>query len=502
MAKYYRANNKKGYLNARVLPSDTQLELQDIDYGGGAKERGIPTIASELMRLVIWGVQYPNPSADPDREIISATWSGVGQVFNITRAQEGTEAGDHYVGDNIALLFTADMSREILIFEEFENSPDGSIAYTDDTDEDGEMEVIALLPDDEVSEEGYMKILVSGGIGEVPFWQFAFADEVGATKALDVAPDYTVSPFYMGTDESPSGNDLFEIDSNWNKLNEEQEGEAVSGILDIVVQPSTGRIIVVGTVTKIYESDWTHIGNIAGASTLLIDPDDDDYIYCSGGGGISKYKISTQVEQWSNTDYSAYGACISSATGKLYISGIIGDGINEIDRTTGVHVRNLEIARGHGRIAYHNEYIYATGSRQSSKSFWKYNETTGVLAASYDTGEGTNRVIIFGSKIFVCGQRTNSYNPAGGITGYKTIFRFNDFLQLERAYDDGNTVYWLNDMGLDLSKNYLVVTAKKAVDENSITANIRWFNSDLVLRNHALIYDATSTCVVTAYAEK
>jgi len=151
MAKYYRANNKKGYLNARVLPSDTQLELQDIDYGGGAKERGIPTIASELMRLVIWGVQYPNPSADPDREIISATWSGVGQVFNITRAQEGTEAGDHYVGDNIALLFTADMSREILIFEEFENSPDGSIAYTDDTDEDGEMEVIALLPDDEVS---------------------------------------------------------------------------------------------------------------------------------------------------------------------------------------------------------------------------------------------------------------------------------------------------------------------------------------------------------------
>lgn len=151
MAKYYRANNKKGYLNARIIPSDTQLELQNIDYGGGAKDRNIPTIADKLMRLVIWGIQYPNPSADPDREIISATWSGTTQIFDIIRAQEGTDAGEHYTGDNVALLFTAGMSREILIFEDFEESIPGSIAYTDDTDEDGEMEVLALPPDNEIS---------------------------------------------------------------------------------------------------------------------------------------------------------------------------------------------------------------------------------------------------------------------------------------------------------------------------------------------------------------
>ena len=182
MAKYYRANNKCGYLATRLLPAESQVELQDLDYGGGTKDRNIPTIADKLMRLVIWGIQYPSPSADPDREIVSAVWSGSGQIFDITRAQEDTEAGEHYAGDNIALLFTADMSREILIFEDFENSPEGSVAYTEDTDVDGNMEVLALSPDDEVSEEGYKKILCSAGLGLPPYWQFAFDAEIGALK--------------------------------------------------------------------------------------------------------------------------------------------------------------------------------------------------------------------------------------------------------------------------------------------------------------------------------
>lgn len=183
MSKYYKENNKRGYLNARITPSATQLELQVIGYGGGAKDRNIPTIADKLMRLVIWGIQYPNPSAAPDREIVSAIWSGSGQVFNIVRAQEGTEAGDHYVGDNVALLLTADLTREILIFENFENSPDGSIAYIDDEDVDGNNEVGNLLPDDEVSEEGYRKILTTGGaVNKLPYWQFVWADEVGGIK--------------------------------------------------------------------------------------------------------------------------------------------------------------------------------------------------------------------------------------------------------------------------------------------------------------------------------
>jgi hypothetical protein len=181
---FYRANNKRGYLNARMVPSDSQMELQVIDYGGGAKDRNIPTHAADkLMQLVIWGIQYPNPSAAADREIVSAEWDA-GQVFDIVRAQEGTEAHDHYIGDNVALLLTAEMTREILILSDFTETPEGSIAYTEDTDvpPDGTMEVIHLLPDDEVSDEGYKKILVSGGPGEPPYWQFCWAMEVGGKK--------------------------------------------------------------------------------------------------------------------------------------------------------------------------------------------------------------------------------------------------------------------------------------------------------------------------------
>ena len=192
MAKYYRANNKRGYLNARITSFDSQLELQVIDYGGGAKDRNIPTISGKLMRLVIWGIQYPNPSADPNKEIVSAEWSGSGQVFDIVRAQEGTEATEHYIGDNIALLFTAGMSREILVFEDFENSKFGSIAYSEDVDVDGEMEVLNLPPDNEVSEEGYRKVLTSDREGEHPYWEFVWEPEVGAVKAGYSTRDYIV----------------------------------------------------------------------------------------------------------------------------------------------------------------------------------------------------------------------------------------------------------------------------------------------------------------------
>lgn len=180
----HRANYKKGYLEVVLNIGDTQMTLQDIDYGGGAQDRNIPAVADITMRLVIWGVQYPNPGNDPNREIVTAVWSGAGTVFNITRAQEGSEESTHYIGDNVALLFTADMSREVLIFDDMLTAEDGSIGYLEDTDGDGDMEVQPLEPDGEVSDpEGYSKILVTGGPGAAPYWQFAFATEVGAIRA-------------------------------------------------------------------------------------------------------------------------------------------------------------------------------------------------------------------------------------------------------------------------------------------------------------------------------
>lgn len=177
----YRENYKRGYLQSILSASALSITLETT---AGYTIRDIPAIIGETMRLVIWGVQYPNPSADPNHEIVTATWTGSGQVFTIIRAQEDTTASIHYIGDNVALLLTADMSKEILIFADLENADIGSIGYTDDVDLDGDMEVVPLAPDDEVSDpEGYRKVLVSGGATSYyPYWQFCWADEVGGIR--------------------------------------------------------------------------------------------------------------------------------------------------------------------------------------------------------------------------------------------------------------------------------------------------------------------------------
>lgn len=308
-------------------------------------------------------------------------------------------------------------------------------------------------------------------------------------------------PLYVGTDEAPAGNDLFETNYSGNKIYQSKEGHATNGIYDIVVQPSTNRIIVAGVAAKIYESDWTEVASFpTSASKMLVDPDDDEYIYLAGAGGISKYDIATQTLQWSNTDYSAYGVCISEDSGKLYVCGIIGEGINEVNRDTGVHVRNLETARGHGSIEYYKAHLFATGSRQTAKSVWKYNEVSGNVISSYDTGGGTHKIIIVNSKIFVCGQRSSTYTPTGGLTGFQTIFKFDELLTIEAAYDDGNAVYWLNDINYDAYKNQIVVSSRgDSVDENGNTANLRWFNESLVLQLDLLMYDTNSNALVTAF---
>lgn len=308
MGKYYRANNKRGYLNARITSSSTQLELQDIDYGvEEQKDRNIPTIVDETMRLVIWGVQYPNPSADPDREIVSAVWSGSGQVFDITRAREGTEVGEHYIGDNVALLFTADMSREILIFEDFESSPAGSIAYTDDTDEDEEMEVLNLPPDDEVSQVTLPLSLALrdsyvDGIDSQKTVYWINTRHVWFTQTFTPTEDYDVSSVILklyrtglpgllsvsirATDDGgkPTGPDLHAGTFDGNEITTDTDGEEItfsfSGALVngdkyalILKAPTNERTYVNWKVDKVdggYSGGSTYI-SIDGGVTWTID---------------------------------------------------------------------------------------------------------------------------------------------------------------------------------------------------------------------------------------
>ena len=72
-------------------------------------------VAAGTFPLVIWDFEAsPDPADALDLEIVLASYSGVANKYNITRAQEGTLALVHYIDDRVALHYTAGMSEEDL----------------------------------------------------------------------------------------------------------------------------------------------------------------------------------------------------------------------------------------------------------------------------------------------------------------------------------------------------------------------------------------------------
>jgi len=76
----------------------------------------LPTIAGDF-RLVIWNaVNYPDPADDLGMEIVTASYSGTPNIYNITRAQEDTLDVTHDSGDRAGLHLTAGILENVLPF--------------------------------------------------------------------------------------------------------------------------------------------------------------------------------------------------------------------------------------------------------------------------------------------------------------------------------------------------------------------------------------------------
>lgn len=473
MGKYYKENNKRGYLNGRVLQSDSQLTLQDIDYGGGGKDRNIPRVSGKLMRLVIWGIQYPNPSAAPDREIVSAIWSGSGQIFNITRAKEGTEAGEHYAGDNIALLFTAGLSREILIFEEFEESVIGSLAYTEDTDEDGEMEVLALPPDDEVvtvTVPSSIKLCDSyvDGINcqKTVYWigtkRVCFAQTFTPVENYNIVSTILklyrtglpgqVSVSIRATDITgkPTGPDLCGKTVNGNAITVDIGGEEVTFSFDshllvagtkyaIILNPPANERTYVNW--KINKADAGYSGgsvyiSIDGGVTWTVDSI--RRIICGGtvDEGYCSWRIDDCEEVYQNLlsgyDQTSY-ASVVCANGKFYTTkaddiwkfnknGTVDTsfGINGVKSLGTMSVRDLALDSSENLYAV----IYSSASPTGIDTIWKLDSNGNVIWSTYSLSlsRGCTSVVV-GSDgyVYVAGSKpTGTYkrgmkiNPSNG----------------------------------------------------------------------------------------
>jgi len=106
MALLLRKNFARGLLSAGINAVVTQLTV--------TAGHTLPTTAGNF-KLVIWDqTTYSDPAGDPNLEIVTASYSGTPNVYDIVRAQENTVAVVHSLGDRTALHFTAGMSLDDL----------------------------------------------------------------------------------------------------------------------------------------------------------------------------------------------------------------------------------------------------------------------------------------------------------------------------------------------------------------------------------------------------
>ena len=106
MAAFLRKNFARGSLS--LLLTDVAVQMR-LNVG-----HGLPTEAG-FFRAVIWNMSaFSNPADDPDTEIVTASYSGVPNVYNIQRAQEGTLQVGHPVNSEVAIHYTSGMSEDDL----------------------------------------------------------------------------------------------------------------------------------------------------------------------------------------------------------------------------------------------------------------------------------------------------------------------------------------------------------------------------------------------------
>jgi len=104
---FIRKNYAIGKLASGISDVDLEVTLQ--------VGHTLPTEAGEF-RLTVWNdTVYPNPADDSGVEIMTAAYSGVSNVYNIVRAQEGTPASAHSEGHAAALHYTAGMSENDML---------------------------------------------------------------------------------------------------------------------------------------------------------------------------------------------------------------------------------------------------------------------------------------------------------------------------------------------------------------------------------------------------
>ena len=106
--QYLRANFGYGFLAADIGTGDLSITLN--------YNHQLP-VASGVFQIVVWNAtSFPDPSTDPNVEIMTASYSGVTNTYNVVRAQESTIAAIHLTNSKVAMAYTAGVSNADMYF--------------------------------------------------------------------------------------------------------------------------------------------------------------------------------------------------------------------------------------------------------------------------------------------------------------------------------------------------------------------------------------------------
>lgn len=128
---FVKKNFARGLLASGLTSGATQLTME--------AGHSLPTDAGNF-RLVIWNWDtYPDPSDDPNVEIVTASYSGTPNVYDITRAREDTGGVIHAAASRVALHYTAGVS---------EGDENVDMKYFGDPDTNGTVRMGLVAPND------------------------------------------------------------------------------------------------------------------------------------------------------------------------------------------------------------------------------------------------------------------------------------------------------------------------------------------------------------------
>ena len=112
-----KKNNAQSTISGNVLGGDTSILVTSLV--------SFPEVGLGSFLCTIWNsTTYPDPSNDPNMEIVKVTSISSGNTFTVIRGQENTLARTHAIGSAIQMLLTVGQ------LSEYENQINNYLYYS------------------------------------------------------------------------------------------------------------------------------------------------------------------------------------------------------------------------------------------------------------------------------------------------------------------------------------------------------------------------------------